>query len=104
MNIIQCYVPTNEADEEMKEEFYNQLQAVVSKQGDKDIMVVMGDVSAKIGADSRGYEQVMSRHGLGTMKIENCLQIFAHQTALSSGAVFSLTDAYTRQHGDHLTM
>ena len=50
--------------EEMKEEFYNQLQAVVSKQGAKDIM---GDVNAKIGADNRGYEPVMGRHGLGTM-------------------------------------
>ena len=60
MNII----PLMKRTEEMKEEFYNQLQAVVSKQGAKDIM---GDVNAKIGADNRAYEPVMGRHGLGTM-------------------------------------
>ena len=44
-----------------------QLQAVVSKQGAKGITVLMGNVNAKIGSYKRGYEQVMGRHGLGTM-------------------------------------
>ena len=33
LNIIQCYAPTNDAEEERKEEFYQQLQAVIDKGG-----------------------------------------------------------------------
>ena len=32
LNIIQCYAPTNDAEEERKEEFYQQLQAVIEKE------------------------------------------------------------------------
>ena len=31
INIIQCYAPTNDAEDEKKEEFYDQLQGVVNK-------------------------------------------------------------------------
>ena len=37
INIIQCYAPTNDAEDEKKEEFYDQLQSVVNNQGDKDV-------------------------------------------------------------------
>ena len=30
INAIQCYAPTNDAEDEKKEEFYDQLQSVVS--------------------------------------------------------------------------
>ena len=31
LNVIQCYAPINDADEEVKEEFYSRLQATVGK-------------------------------------------------------------------------
>ena len=36
LNIIQCYTPTNDAEEEKKDEFYQQLLAVIDKGGAKD--------------------------------------------------------------------
>jgi hypothetical protein len=36
LNIIQCYAPTNDADEEEKDDFYRQLHAVLDKTGNKD--------------------------------------------------------------------
>ena len=65
LNIVQVYAPTNEAEDEEKEDFYNRLQSILSKLPNKDINIVMGDLNAKVGEDNRNYEQVMGKHGLG---------------------------------------
>lgn len=61
------YAPTNDAEEEKKDDFYDQLQSVLERQRAKDIIVRMGDFSAKIGADKTGHEDIMGVHGLGQM-------------------------------------
>ena len=67
MDIILVYAPTNEADEETKEMFYNRLTAVVDRRPRRNLIVVMGDLNAKIGNDNEGYEMVMGREGIGDM-------------------------------------
>ena len=69
LNIIQCYAPTNDAEEEKKDDFYQQLQAVLDRRGTKDITILMGDFSAKIRMDKEGYEDIMETHGLGQMNV-----------------------------------
>ena len=66
-NVIQCYAPTNDADEDKKDTFYQQLQDVIDSKGNTDITIVMGDFNAKIGADNTGYEDTMGTQGLGQM-------------------------------------
>ena len=49
--------PTIE-EQERKEEFYQQLQAVIDRGGAKDMTILMGDFKAKIGSDNTGYKDI----------------------------------------------
>ena len=46
VTVIQCYAPTNSNKEETKEEFYEELQAVMDKVSNRDIIIVMEDMNA----------------------------------------------------------
>ena len=67
MNIIQIYAPTNDDEEEEKDNFYNRLQAVVEGLPNKDLNIIMGDANAMVGEDNTGYEETMGKHGVGQM-------------------------------------
>ena len=63
--VIQCYAPTNAAETEEKEAFYEQLQAVMDKLPRRDLKILMGDLNAKVGADNTNRELIMGKHGVG---------------------------------------
>ncbi|XP_012941935.1 uncharacterized protein LOC106012714 [Aplysia californica] len=65
MNITKVYTPTNDAEEDNKDAFYNRLQSGIDKLPGKDINIVMGDLHAKLGPDNSHCGEIMGRHGLG---------------------------------------
>lgn len=107
LNIVQCYAPTNDAEEEEKDDFYDQLQSVLDRQRAKDITVLMGDFNAKIGADNTGYEDFMGVHGPGQMN-ENVGR-FANLCSLNQLDIAGSTFPHKRIHKapwrspDHVT-
>ena len=78
LTILQCYAPTSEAEEDVKDDFYEQLQRV-SKIPQHDLLLITGDLNAKVGNDNTGREDAMGRHGCGTINdnrerlVEFCL-------------------------------
>ncbi|XP_022778273.1 craniofacial development protein 2-like, partial [Stylophora pistillata] len=62
--IIHIYAPTEDADEQMKDEFYGRLQDVIDSVNEHGMLIVTGDMNAKVGNDNWVYESVMGKHGL----------------------------------------
>ena len=64
LSITQVYAPTNEANVEDKDDFYEQLQTVVDSVHKHDIILVMGDLNVKVGEENEGYENIKVSHGV----------------------------------------
>ena len=62
-----CYAPTEVAEMEVKDSFFDQLQSVIDAQRGGDHIILIGDFNAKVGSDNSGYEQCIGREGCGTM-------------------------------------
>ena len=69
MNIIRCYASTNDSDDQIKQDFYNQLQSAIQRYTEIGIPILMGDINSKIGSDNTGYEKIMRHEGLGVIII-----------------------------------
>uniref|UniRef100_A0A8C4XXD4 Endonuclease/exonuclease/phosphatase domain-containing protein n=1 Tax=Gopherus evgoodei TaxID=1825980 RepID=A0A8C4XXD4_9SAUR len=89
MNVVQCYAPTNDSEEEDKDYFYNRLQKILEILPDKDI-ILMGDFNTKIGPDNTGYKQVMGTHTLGEMSEngERFVDLCALNNLVIEGSIF----------------
>ena len=69
--ILQCYAPTNEATQETKDDFHDQLQMVLEQVPCRDVKIVMGDMNAKVGMNNTGRGEVMGKHGAGAEMNKN---------------------------------
>ncbi|CAH8465305.1 unnamed protein product [Heterobilharzia americana] len=91
------YAPTNNAEQEKKEEFYRQLHSTLNKASVGDIKILMGDMNAKLGGDNRGRELTMGREALGEVMNENG-ELFAEFCAFNDlvigGSVFKHKDIH----------
>ncbi|VDP76983.1 unnamed protein product [Schistosoma mattheei] len=65
MNAIQCYAPTNDYNEDAKDQFYDRLQSIVEKDPTKGFTILVGDLNAKVGMDNTRYEDIMERQASG---------------------------------------
>lgn len=62
---VQVYAPTDDADEEEIDEFYQQLKGFMKEIPTQDMRVLMGNWNAKVGKVSDGWNHVMGQHGIG---------------------------------------
>lgn len=67
LTFIQVYAPTEQAPDDVKDAFYQQLVHTLNNVKKSDILVLMGDLNAQVGSSNENWEAVMGTHGLGTM-------------------------------------
>ena len=67
LTIISCYVPIEDAENEDKEAFYDQLQETIHRVPAHDMLLVIVDLNARVGNDNTGRESNMGTHGCGIM-------------------------------------
>ena len=107
LNIIQCYAPTNDSEDEKKDDFYHQLHSVIGNIGNKDMTILMGDLNAKIGSDNTGYEATMGTQGLGQMNEngERFADLCAVSQLVIGGSIFPHKRIHkaTWRSPDHVT-
>ena len=65
--VIQVYAPTSTANDDDVDEFYAQLQDTLDKASKRDVVMIIGDFNAKIGAGYQHEEEkvAIGKHGLG---------------------------------------
>jgi hypothetical protein len=65
LTIVQCYAPTNVPTINEKEAFYGLLITALYRVKPSHIVILMGDLNAKIGKENSGLKNVMDKHGPG---------------------------------------
>lgn len=114
VTIVQCYAPTEDAEDTTKDDFYSQLTATVHKIAKRDILILTGDFNAKIGNNNHGLSEIMGQHGMGTKNnngerfIEFCQtfqlviggSIFPHKNIHKY--TWTSANGYTRNQIDHI--
>jgi len=68
--------PTNDAEEELKDEFYEKVQTILEETPRHDMLVITGGMNAKVGSDVQGYERIGMQLKAGT-RTERDYAIFA---------------------------
>ena len=67
LTLIQCYSPINDSEDRLKDNFYLRLHEEIEQVPMQDLIIIMGDLNAKVGADNSGIYRVMERHGSGVI-------------------------------------
>ncbi|XP_065356379.1 craniofacial development protein 2-like [Calliphora vicina] len=71
ITVLQCYSPTEAADNDTKDSFYEQLNRAISIAPRSDIKIVMRDMNAKVGDDNTNLQAIMGSEGLRSIRNNN---------------------------------
>ncbi|XP_062532890.1 uncharacterized protein LOC134201663 [Bombyx mori] len=87
VTVIQCYAPTNSASTDVKSQFYEQLGHTLKGIKKQDIVILMGDINAKMGNDNVDREYYMGQYG-ATGTINENGELFGDHGLVIGGTLF----------------
>ena len=65
MSVVQVYAPKSDGTDKQVEQFYADLKTTLDDIPKKDIVIIAGDWSAKVGSNNNGWERVMGNFRYG---------------------------------------
>mgnify|MGYP003454521883 FL=1 len=78
-SVTNIHAPTNDSEEEAKDNFYEQLEQVYSACPKNDVKLVMGDANAKVGRET-AHQPTIGRYSLHDSTNENGLRLIDFAT------------------------
>ena len=114
LTVIVCYAPQEDKSDEEKDAFYDTLSSTIQMTPTHDMLLVLGDLNAKVGKDNQNQGNVMGPHGMGdrnengTRLIELCEEhnmviggtLFQHKEIHKY--TWTSPDGRTRNQIDHI--
>jgi hypothetical protein len=73
-SLINIYAPTNDSEEEAKNQFYEQLERAYAACSSHDVKLVMGFATAKVGRETV-HQPTIGKHSLHESTNENDLRL-----------------------------
>jgi serine phosphatase RsbU (regulator of sigma subunit) len=70
MTLINVYAPTEDKEEEIKDQFYEELQRTQDRVPTHDVTIILGDMNAKLWKE-KVFSQVVGRHTLHNISNKN---------------------------------
>ena len=88
--MLVCCAPTEDANAEVKDAFYDQLQTAVESVHAHDVLFILGDLNAKVRSNNTGREHFMGKHGIGTINDngERLADVCEENNLLIGGTLF----------------
>ncbi|XP_061176934.1 craniofacial development protein 2-like [Saccostrea echinata] len=114
LTVVVCYSPTEDKDEEEKDSFYEELQRAIEETPVHDVLLILGDLNAKVGTNNEGKESIMGKYGCGVINNNGSRLVdFCQENKLVIGGtifqhknIHKLTwtspDGHTRNQIDHV--
>ena len=75
ITVLVCYAPTDDAKDDVKDDFYQQMYDILAEQPRHDIKLVIGDFNAKLTTDFDSWPGVISKHSLHDTATDNGTQL-----------------------------
>jgi hypothetical protein len=96
-SLINIHAPTNDSEEEAKDQFYEQLKRAYAAYPSHDDKLVMGDANAKVGRETV-HQPMIGKHSLHESTNENDLRL----VDLAAGWQMAIKSTYFMHKRIHL--
>ena len=85
VTIIQVYAPTSDHEDQEIEEFYEKIESIIQKTPKKDLLIIQGDVNAKLGEDAyENWAGTVGRFGTGEKKTTGAFACWSLRVVIGS--------------------